>query len=124
MREIIKTAIENHQDLIVEGCYVPSDWPSGFPPAYLHAIRFCCLVMTPAYIAQHFSSIRAHACDAERRLDDSGCTQEALRSDNAQYLALCRSCGHAPFLIDRTYRVSPSAVFPDLFPPDMPSARV
>ena len=26
LREIIKTAIENHQNLIVEGCYVPADW--------------------------------------------------------------------------------------------------
>ena len=26
VREIIKTAVENRQDLIVEGCYVPADW--------------------------------------------------------------------------------------------------
>ena len=26
IKEIIKTAIENEQNLIVEGCYVPFDW--------------------------------------------------------------------------------------------------
>ena len=26
LREIIKTAIENRQNLIVEGCYIPFDW--------------------------------------------------------------------------------------------------
>ena len=26
IREIIKTAIENGQNLIVEGCYIPYDW--------------------------------------------------------------------------------------------------
>lgn len=26
VREIIKTAIENKQNLIVEGCYIPFDW--------------------------------------------------------------------------------------------------
>ena len=26
VREMIKTAIENRQNLIVEGCYIPFDW--------------------------------------------------------------------------------------------------
>lgn len=30
VREIIKTAIENRQDLIVEGCYVPPRWSQDF----------------------------------------------------------------------------------------------
>ena len=29
--EMIKTAIENRQNLIVEGCYVPFDWRKDFP---------------------------------------------------------------------------------------------
>ena len=28
--EIIKTAVENTQNLIVEGCYIPFDWQSSF----------------------------------------------------------------------------------------------
>ena len=30
VREIIKTAIENGQNLIVEGCYIPFEWEKDF----------------------------------------------------------------------------------------------
>ena len=30
VREIIKTAVENEQNLIVEGCYIPFDWRNSF----------------------------------------------------------------------------------------------
>jgi adenylate kinase family enzyme len=33
--EMIKTAIENKQNLIVEGCYVPTDWRRSFAEEYL-----------------------------------------------------------------------------------------
>ena len=39
VREIVKTAIENQQNLIVEGCYIPFDWAKDFEKAYLDQIR-------------------------------------------------------------------------------------
>lgn len=30
VREMIKTAIENNQNLIVEGCYIPFNWAEDF----------------------------------------------------------------------------------------------
>ena len=30
IREMIKTAIENKQNLIIEGCYIPFDWEKDF----------------------------------------------------------------------------------------------
>ena len=30
VKEIVKTAIENGQNLIVEGCYIPFDWKKDF----------------------------------------------------------------------------------------------
>ena len=30
--EIVKTAIENDQNLIVEGCYIPFEWSKDFEP--------------------------------------------------------------------------------------------
>lgn len=30
VREIIKTVIENRQNLIIEGCYIPFDWKKEF----------------------------------------------------------------------------------------------
>ena len=58
VREIIKTAIENRQNLIVEGCYIPSDWKGDFSNEYLNEIRYFCLVMSKNYIKQHFSDIK------------------------------------------------------------------
>ena len=82
VREIIKTAIENRQDLIVEGCYVPFDWRRDFDERYLPSIRFLCLAMTDAYIDAHFDAILSHASDVEARLDDSYCTPDRLKADN------------------------------------------
>ena len=48
--EMIKTAIENKQNLIVEGCYIPFDWRADFESEYLAEIEFCCLVMTSNYL--------------------------------------------------------------------------
>ena len=50
VREMIKTAIENGQNLIVEGCYIPFDWAKDFEKEYLDHIKFCCLVMSEKYI--------------------------------------------------------------------------
>ena len=57
VREMIKTAIENRQNLIVEGCYVPFDWRKDFDEEYLSSIRFICLAMTGRYIDEHFKDI-------------------------------------------------------------------
>lgn len=42
IREIIKTAIENNQNLIVEGGYIPFDWSNDFTPHYLTEIKYHC----------------------------------------------------------------------------------
>ena len=50
VREIIKTNIENGQNLIVEGCYIPFSWQKDFTPEYLQHIRYRCLIMSREYI--------------------------------------------------------------------------
>ena len=42
IREIVKTAIENRQNLIVEGCYIPFQWREDFDERYVPSIRFIC----------------------------------------------------------------------------------
>lgn len=103
-REMVKTAIENEQDLIVEGCYIPFDWEKDFSAEYLAHIRYRCLVMSEGYIRAHYRDILAHACDAERRKSDD-CTLEGLLRDNALTLDACRKHGTEYILIDETYRV-------------------
>ena len=65
VREMVKTVIENQQNLIVEGCYIPPEWQRDFDKEYLRSIRFVCLAMTDAYIDTHINDIRNHASDIE-----------------------------------------------------------
>ena len=102
VREIVKTAIENRQSLIIEGCYIPHNWAKDFGPEYLAHIRCRWLIMTRRYIENHLSDIRAHANDAEHRLYDNPDTEELIR-DNEQNLALCQKFGCDFVLIDEEY---------------------
>ena len=70
VREIVKTAIENRQNLIVEGCYIPFDWAKSFEGDYLPYIRYRCLVMSEGYIRSHYNAIRQFAGIIENRGDD------------------------------------------------------
>ena len=83
VREMIKTAVENGQNLIVEGCYIPFDWAKDFPPEYLAHIRYRCLVMREAYIKKHFEAIKGYANVIEIGLDDADCTPERVLAENA-----------------------------------------
>ena len=105
VREMVKTVIENEQNLIVEGCYIPFDWKKDFAAEYLDQIRYRCLVMSESYIRAHYQEIKAYANVAEHRLDDSDCTLQSLLQDNAQALAMCRKYGDEYILIDKAYEI-------------------
>ena len=70
VREMIKTAIENKQNLIVEGCYIPFDYDKDFEDEYLENIKYYCLIMSESYIRSHFADIKRYASVIEDRLDD------------------------------------------------------
>lgn len=105
VREIIKTAIENRQNLIVEGCYIPFDWAKDFEQEYLEKIRFYCLVMSEKYIKNHFDSIRKYASVIEERRDDKDCVLEAVIKDNARILEQCIRQGTEYIFIDEEYSI-------------------
>ena len=105
VREMIKTAIENKQNLIVEGCYIPFDWVKDFEKEYLNEIRFYCLVMSEGYITKHFDDIKKFASVIENRGDDEDCTLETVLRDNAQMLEQCVRHDVKPILIDQSYQV-------------------
>ncbi len=110
VREIIKTAIENRQSLIVEGCYVPFDWRKDFDGPYLSSIRFLCLAMTDAYIDAHFDAIGSHASDVEHRLDDSDLTPDRLKADNRRMIEGFRAAGEKVTLIDADWEQTAAAL--------------
>ena len=102
--EMIKTAIENKQNLIVEGCYIPFDWEKDFGAEYINHIKYCCLVMSRQYIQNHFDEIRKYANVIEDRMDDAGCTMEMLYRENA-VLEQCQKHGVQYLLIDGEYNI-------------------
>lgn len=105
VREMIKTAVENMQNLIIEGCYIPSGWEKDFSDKYLNEIRYYCMVMSRKYIERHFSDIKKYASEIEQRIDDTWCTMETVIEDNARYLKMCEERGYPYILIDGEYKI-------------------
>ena len=105
VREMIKTAIENKQNLIVEGCYIPFDWERDFEPEYLENIRYYCLVMSGEYIKSHFEEIKAYANAIESRLGDDS-TLESVLADNEEVLELAQKHNVNYMLIEDKYEIS------------------
>lgn len=102
--EIIKTAIENNQNLIIEGCYIPFDYKTYFSSDYLNYIKYCCLIMSENYILNHFQSIKNFANVIENRVFDD-ITIEKLLNDNAKVLELAQKYKINYHLIDDYYNV-------------------
>lgn len=105
VREMIKTAVENNQNLIVEGCYIPFDWQKDFDPEYLESIKYYCLVMSEGYIRNHFSDIKKYANVIENRLDDERCTIERILAENAAVFSLAQKNNVTPLLIEDAYEI-------------------
>ena len=103
VREYAKTAIENNQNLIIEGCYIPFDWQKDFDREYLVHTRYVCLILSENYIRKHFEDIMAFANVIERRLDDSDFTIEEALKDNALALRMCREYDLNYLLIEDKY---------------------
>lgn len=104
VREIVKTAIENKQNLIIEGCYIPFNWKDSFDEDYVKQIKYICLIMTRKYIEDNFSDIKNYANIIEERLDDSSCIKEELIKDNELNLNMCKKYNCDYILIDNNYK--------------------
>ena len=83
--QMIQTVIENKQNLIVEGCYIPFNWKNSFSQDDLKDIKFYCLVLSKDYIYHHFDEIQKYANIIEKRQDDD-CTLESILKDNEYFL--------------------------------------
>ena len=103
-REMIKTAIENCQNLIVEGCYIPFNWKESFEDEYLEKIQYVCLIMTENYIRTHFSDIKMNSRTIEsRKFEDI--SQEELIKDNNANLEMCKKYNQRYILVDDKYEI-------------------
>lgn len=106
VREMVKTAIENQQNLIVEGCYIPFDWAKDFEKPYLDQIRYYCLVMSEAYIQTHFASIKEYANVMEKRQNDEDFTLENALKDHAHFQECAQKHNLNVVLIDDKYDIN------------------
>ena len=106
VREMIKTAIENNQNMIVEGCYIPFDWGKDFEKHYLENIRYYCLIFSENYIKNHFDDIIKFANVIEKRLEDSWCTPENLTEENKRIFELAKENNVNYLLIDENYEIN------------------
>ena len=103
IREIMKTAIENRQNLIIEGCYIPFRWRKDFEEQYLPLIRFICLAMSETYIENHYGEIVGHESEIEARLVEADCTMDSLKADNKSVIDGFQHVGEQIVLIDSDY---------------------
>ncbi len=105
LKEMIKTVIENKQNIIIEGCYIPFDWQKDFEEKYLSEIKFYCLIMTADYIENKFCDILKFENTIENRIA-SDINKAELISDNMQNLKMCKKYGLEYVLIDKNYAVN------------------
>ena len=107
--EIVKTAVENRQNLIVEGSYVPANWRESFTQEYLSDIRLVCLVMTEEYIRTHVMDIARYAGVIEDRVDDGWWTADRLVQENERFQKdFATEYCH---IIEDDYHVDPRVIF-------------
>lgn len=114
--EMIKTVIENHQNLIVEGVSVPYRWRTSFDEKYQSSIRFICLAFTEDFINSHFAEIKEHSSDIENRLYDDNCTIDCLKADNKDYINGFKAAGEKVFLIKSDYEQTIQTILNEYIP--------
>ena len=104
IREIIKTNIENAQNIIVEGCYVPFGWEKDFSTGYLQEIKYICLIFSRKYIENHFCDMLRFENLIENRLSTDLIAEELIKT-NEYNLEQCVLRNYNHILIDNNYPI-------------------
>ena len=95
VREMIKTCIENSQNQIVEGCYIPFGWEKDFSLEDLRQIK---------YIETHLDDILRFEKVIEKRLSSDVILDEIIKT-NEYNLEQCVLRHYNHILIDDTYQI-------------------
>lgn len=104
VREIIKTAIENNQNLIIEGLYVPFKWRDDFQEEYLKEIKYFSIIFSEQYIKDNFNKILQHSNTIENRLDTSYLNKEKLIKEHNYNLKMSKNFNLDYLLVKEDYR--------------------
>ena len=104
VKEIIKTNIENKQNIIIEGCYIPFDWKKDFSEEYLKEIEYICLIMTEEYIKNNSENISKYENVIENRKETMINFVELIK-DNKYNLEMCKKYNNRYILLEDSYSV-------------------
>ena len=102
VREMIKTCIENRQNMIIEGCYIPFGWEDDFPDEYRKEIAYVCLVFSEGYIKERYADIAKYESVIENRKEACP-APESLLEGNRRNLRQCILHSYDYILIDKDY---------------------
>ena len=106
IKEIVKTNIENNQNLIIEGCYIPFNWKKDFEKRYLEQIKYTCLIMTEKYIDNNYKNIKLYENVIEDRKYQDNIDIKELKRENRNNLEMCKKFKNDYILIDNDYNVN------------------
>ena len=104
VKEMVKTAIENKQNLIVEGCYIPFDYKADFTEEYLDQIKYICLIFSEQYILNNYAIIKGYESVIECRGNDEY-PMNLIIEDNKSALEKCVEFQNEYILINDSYDV-------------------
>ena len=105
VREIIKTNIENNQNIIIEGVYIPFSFKDDFSEEYLKSIKYICLIMTEKYIKNNIENILKYENVIENRLYKDNMNIDEFIEENKYNLDMCKKYGYNYILIDDKYDI-------------------
>ena len=105
VREIIKTNIENNQNIIIEGAYIPFNFKDDFSEEYLKNIKYVCLIMTEKYIKNNIENILKYEDVIENRLYKDNINIDEFIEENKYNLDMCKKYGYNYILIDDKYDI-------------------
>ncbi len=103
VKEIVKTAIENNQNLIIEGVYIPFDYKEYFTDIYLKNIKYYNIIFSKEYINNNFDTIIKYANEIEKRQNDFYIDKDIFIKENEENLLQCKKYNNPYILINNNY---------------------
>ncbi len=104
MKGMIRTAIENEQKMIIEGCYIMPHYLEDFEPNYSEKIIPVFFGFSPHYIHEHFhTKIVKHRNAIELRQSPEERTIEEVMKEHKEFKAKCQLADVPYFEIKANY---------------------
>jgi putative acetyltransferase len=91
VKGIIMTNVENEQNIIIEGCYLPPEHIRDFEPEYMEQIIALYIGFSENYLEKHFDSgIVEHISEIEQKDYDNYINYENFIKQHSQVKELCK----------------------------------